>query len=82
MKVRELIVQLQMLPQELDVMLPCEANVDHALRVSVVQVAKTKRDWSWTPVGNYQEIDDDDDIKGTTGKPFPVVVIGLDPPSP
>jgi hypothetical protein len=77
MKVSELIVQLQMLPQELEVMLPCEANVDHALRVGVVQVAKTDRDWSVTPIGNYRVIDGND-TEVRTGKPFPVVVTGLD----
>lgn len=77
MKVSELIVQLQMLPQELEVMLPCESNVDHALRVGIVQVAKTDHDWSGTPVGNYRLIDaNDTEVK--TGKPFPVVVIDLE----
>lgn len=77
MKVSELIVQLQMLPPELDVMLPCESNVDHALRVGIVQVAKTDHDWSGTPVGNYRVIDGNDaEVK--TGKPFPVVVIDFE----
>jgi hypothetical protein len=76
MKVSELIAQLQMLPQELEVMLPCEANVDHALRVGIVQVVKTQRDLSGTPIGNYQIIDDYFN-EVTTGNPFPVVVIDL-----
>jgi hypothetical protein len=77
MKVHELLVKLQMLPQELEVMLPCESNVDHALRIGIVQVAKTDRDWSGTPIGNYRVIDDNDnEVK--IGKPFPVVVIGLE----
>lgn len=77
MKVSELVVQLQMLPPELDVMLPCESNVDHALRVGIVQVAKTDHDWSGTPIGNYQMIDGNDtEVK--TGKPFPVVVIDFE----
>ncbi len=77
MKVSELIVQLQMLPQELEVMLPCESNVDHALHVGIVLVVKTDHDWSGTPIGNFRVIDDNDtEVK--IGKPFPVVVIGLE----
>jgi hypothetical protein len=77
MKVSELIAQLQMLPQDLDVMQPCETGVDHALRVGIVQVAKTDRNWSRTPIGNYRVIDGNDtEVK--TGKPFPVVVIDLE----
>jgi len=51
MKVSELSLQLHGLPQDLDVMLPCEANLDHALRVGIVQMIKTERDWSCTPIG-------------------------------
>ena len=54
MKVSELVARLQLMPQEFDVMLPCESNVDHALRVGIVQVAKTDHDWSGTPIGNYR----------------------------
>ena len=77
MKVSELVAQLQLMPQELEVMLPFESNLDHALRVGIVQVANTNRDWSGTPMGNYRVIDGDDtEVK--TGKPFPVVVIDLE----
>lgn len=77
MKVSELVAQLQLMPQELEVMLPFESNLDHALRVGIVQVANTDRDWSGTPMGNYRVIDGDDtEVK--TGKPFPVVVIDLE----
>ena len=77
MTVSELIARLQMMPQELQVMLPCESNLDHALRVSIVQVAKTDHDWSGTPIGNYRVIDGNDtEVK--TGKPFPVAVIDLE----
>ncbi|CAM3685720.1 hypothetical protein POHY109586_19890 [Polaromonas hydrogenivorans] len=31
MKVSELIARLQMMPQELEVMLPCESGVNHAM---------------------------------------------------
>ena len=77
MKVSELVAELQLMPQELEVMLPCESNLDHALRVGIVQVAKTDRDWSGTPIGNYWVLDGDDtEVK--TGKPFQVVVIDLE----
>ena len=77
MKISELVAQLQLMPQELEVMLPFESNLDHALRVGIVQVANTNRDWSGTPMGNYRVIDGDDtEVK--TGKPFPVVVIDLE----
>ena len=77
MKVSELVAQLQLMPQELEVMLPFESNLDHALRVGIVQVANTDRDWSGTPMGNYRVIDGDDtEVK--TGKPLQVVVIDLE----
>lgn len=77
MKVSELVAQLQLMPQEHEVMLPCESNLEHALRAGIVQVANTDRDWFGTPMGNYRVIDDDDtEVK--TGKPFPVVVIDLE----
>lgn len=79
MKVSERIVQLQKLPQALEVMLPCEANVDHALHVAVVQVAKTERDGSGTPVGNYWVVDAADN-EAKAGKPFPAVVIAFEKP--
>lgn len=44
MRVSELFEQLQMLLQELEVMLPCESNVDQALPVGIFQVAKTDHD--------------------------------------
>ena len=77
MKVSELVAQLQLMPQELEVMRPFESNLDHALRVGIVQVANTDRDWSGTPMGNYRVIDGDDtEVK--IRKPFPVVVIDLE----
>lgn len=77
MKVSELIARLQMMPQELEVMLPCESGVDHAREIGITQVAKTERDWSGTPVGNYRVVDETD-TEGKTGNLFPVVVIRLD----
>lgn len=77
MKVSDLIAQLQLMPQELDVMLGCESGLDHAMGVSIAQVAKTERDWSGTPIGNYTVIDGND-TEFKTEKPFPVVVIDLE----
>ena len=58
MKVSDLIAPLQRMPQELEVMLPCEAGLDYAMGVGIVQVAKTKRDASGTPIGNYRQMEE------------------------
>lgn len=58
MKVSELIARLQLMPRELEVMLPCEAGVDHVMGIGILQVARTERDWSGTPVGNYRMVDE------------------------
>ena len=74
MKVSDLIAPLQRMPQELEVMLPCEAGLDYAMGVGIVQVAKTKRDGSGTPVGNYRVIDGyEPELE--TGQTFPVAII-------
>lgn len=78
MKVSDLIARLQMMPQDIEVMLECESGLDHAMGLSITHVAKTERDWSGTPVGNYQVVDETD-TEGKTGNLFPVVVISLDP---
>ena len=77
MKVSELIARLQRMPQELEVMLPCEAGVDHAMGIGISQVARTERDWSGTPVGNYR-VADETDTEAKAGNLLHVVVIGLD----
>ena len=46
MKVSDLIAQLEQMPQELEVMLPCEAGLDHVMRIGIVLAAKTKFDGS------------------------------------
>lgn len=81
MKVKELIEILQRMPAELEVMLPAEGNIDHVQAVYIAQVAKTRRDWSGTPVGNFKMLGDDDEGEETT-EPFQAVVIDLDPQIP
>ena len=77
MKVSDLIAQLQRMPQELEVMLSCEAGLDYAMGIGIVQVAKTKFDWSGTPVGNYRVIDGyEPELE--TGQTFPVAVIDFE----
>jgi hypothetical protein len=80
MKVSDLITQLQRMPQELQVMLLCEGNLDYAMGVGIVQVAKTKHDWSGTPIGNYRQIEEmygyEPELE--TGQTFPVALIHLE----
>ena len=68
------------MPQELEVMLPCEAGLDHAMEVGIVQVAKTKRDGSGTPIGNYRQMEEmygyEPELE--TGQTFPVAVIDFE----
>lgn len=75
-----MIAQLQRMPQELEVMLPCEAGLDYAMEIGIVQVAKTKRDWSGTPIGNYWQMEEmygyEPELE--TGQTFPVAVIDFE----
>lgn len=73
--VAELIAVLQALPPDLPVMLPAEGGIDHARSVRVAEVARHSHDWASTPVGQYRELPDDE----TTGEPFRVVLIDLEP---
>lgn len=80
MKVSDLIAQLQLMPQDLEVMLPCEGGLDYAMGVGIVQVAKTKHEWSGTPVGNYRQMEEmygyEPELE--TGQTFPVALIDLE----
>ena len=77
MKVSDLIAQLEQMPQELEVMLPCEAGLNHVMGIGIAQVAKTKFDGSGTPVGNYRVIDGyEPELE--TGQTFPVAVIDFE----
>ena len=71
----ELIAMLQALPPDLPVMLRAEGGIDHARSVRVVDAARHKREWASTPIGQYRELPDDE----TTGEPFRVILIDLEP---
>lgn len=72
MTVADLIAKLQTLPPELSVMLTVsEGGVDHARAVRVADVARHRLDWSFTPIGQFRELPDDD----TVGEPFKAVVL-------
>lgn len=73
MTVADLIVLLRELPPDLPVMLPCEAGIDHACAVRVADVARHRRDWTWTPVGQYREMPHED----TVGPPIRAAIIDL-----
>lgn len=82
MNVKELIEILQGLPADMEVMVPTESNVDRVVSIYVARVAKTKRDWSNTPVGNFHVFNDYDlglCREETTGDPFSAVIIDLNP---
>ena len=73
MTVANLIELLRELPPDLPVMLPCEAGLDHARAVRVADVARHRRDWTWTPVGQYRETPHED----TVGPPIRAAIIDL-----
>lgn len=58
MLVKELIELLQQMSPDIPVMLPAEAGVDHPQSVYIAKVAKTSRDWSGTPIGNFRVLCD------------------------
>lgn len=72
MTIADLIAKLQTLPLELSVMLTVnEGGVDHARAVRVTDVARHRFDWSFTPIGQFRELPDDN----TVGEPFKAVVL-------
>ncbi len=73
MTVADLIELLRELSPDLPVMLPCEAGIDHARAVRVADVARHRRDWTWTPVGQYREMPHED----TVGPPIRAAIIDL-----
>lgn len=81
MDVKELIYILQGLPPNMEVMVPAESDVDRVMSVYVAKVAKTKRNWSGTPYGNFRVLVEELEALGggeqTTGDPFEVVIIDL-----
>lgn len=73
--VRDLIERLRELPPEMPVMLPDEGGIDYARSVRVVEAARHQRNWTFTPIGQYRELPDDE----TVGEPFRAVLIDRDP---
>lgn len=83
MNVKELIEILQTMPGDLDIMMPLESNVDRPKTVYIATVAKTRRDWTMAPVGNYVVLDNDEVSKreDIAGDPFRVVIMDVDWPT-
>lgn len=83
MNVKKLIEILQRLPGDLEIMMPMEGNVDRAKAIYVAKVAKTRRDWAGTPVGNFLTLGNDELTKEeeTIGEPFQVVMLDFSYPS-
>lgn len=79
MKVKELIDILQQMPSELEIMLPMESNVERAKAAYIATVAKSRREWTMAPVGNFVVLDNDQVSKSedTTGDPFQVVIMDI-----
>jgi len=78
MNVKELIEILQKMPDDMEIMMPLEGNVDRVKAAYIATVAKTRHDWpSMTPIGNFVVLDDDEISTSaeTTGDPFQVVMI-------
>ena len=75
MSVADLIAKLHPLPPDLPVMLTVsEGGIDYARVVRIADVAQHHRNWSFTPIGQYRELPDEN----TVGEPFKAVVIDLD----
>lgn len=83
MNVKELIEILRMMPGDLEIMMPLEGNVDRMKAAYIATVAKTRRDWTMAPVGNYVVLDIDEVSKreDIAGDPFRVVVMDVDWPT-
>jgi hypothetical protein len=83
MNVKELIELLQKLPAYMEIMMPLESNVDRPKAVYIAKVAKTRRDWTMAPVGNFVVLDNDEISRreDTTGDPFQVVILDVDWPT-
>jgi len=77
MRVSELILALQELPEDLSVMVHAEGGIDFPHSVHVITAIRHSLDWSGTPVGQYREVSD---WSGSTEEPFQVVLIGLSSP--
>lgn len=83
MNVKELIDILQKLPADMEIMMPLESNVDRPKAVYIATVAKTRRDWTMAPVGNFVILDIDEVSKreDIAGDPYQVVMMDVDCPT-
>lgn len=83
MNVKELIEILRKMPDDMEIMMPLEGNVDRPKAVYIATVAKTRRDWTMAPVGNFVVLDNDEVSKreDTTGDPFQVVIMDVAGPT-
>ena len=79
MNVKELIEILQKMPDDMEIMLPMEANVERASAAYIATVAKSQREWTMVPVGNFVVLDNDEvsEHEDTTGDPFQVVIMDV-----
>lgn len=59
MNVKELIEILRKMPDDMEIMMPLEGNSDRVKAAYIATVAKTRRDWTMAPVGNYVVLDID-----------------------
>lgn len=83
MNVKELIEILGKMPEDMEIMMPLEGNVDRMKAAYIATVAKTRRDWTMAPVGNFVVLDNDEVSKreDTTGDPFQVVIMDVAGPT-
>lgn len=79
MNAKELIEILQKMPPDMEIMLPMEANVDRAKAAYIATVAKSRREWTMAPIGNFVVLGNDEVSKpgDTTGDPFQVVIMDV-----
>lgn len=79
MNVKELIEILRRMPDDMEIMMPLEGNVDRPKAAYIATVAKTRRDWTMAPVGNFVVLNNDEVSKreDTTGDPFQVVIMDV-----
>ncbi len=79
MNVADLIAKQQTLSPDLPAMAAArEEGVENARPVRVANVARHRRDWSFTPIDRYRELPD----ANTGSDPFKAVVIALDTSQP
>jgi hypothetical protein len=83
MNVKELIDILRKMPDDMEIMLPMESNVERAKAAYIAMVAKSRRKWEMAPVGNFVVLGNNEVSKceDTAGDPFQVVIMDVDGPT-